>query len=105
MESPIGPVLSGIFMAELENTLVLILSNHLMSWKRYVDDTNCFIKEDSIEDVMSVLNGFHLSIQFTYETESNNRLSFLHELIIHNGQSIEIFIVTPLLQFSGNTAL
>ena len=42
-------VLSGIFMVELENTLVLTLSNHLMSWKRYVDGTNCFIKKDSIE--------------------------------------------------------
>ena len=38
---------------------------------------------------MSVLNGFHPSIQFTNETESNNRLSFLDALIIRNGQSIE----------------
>ena len=62
---PLGPVLSGIFMVELENNLVPTLSNHLMSWKRYVDDTSCFIKEDSIEHVMSILNGFHPSIQFT----------------------------------------
>ena len=34
MCSPLGPVLSGIFMVELENTLVTTLSNHLMSWKR-----------------------------------------------------------------------
>ena len=45
---PLGQVLSGIFMVELENTLVTTLSNHLMSWKRYVNDTNCFLKEDSI---------------------------------------------------------
>ena len=86
---PLGPVLSGIFMVELENNLVPTLSNHLMSWKRYVDDTSCFIKEDSIEHVMSVLNDFHPSIRFTNETESNNRLSFLDVLIIRNGQSIE----------------
>ena len=60
-----------------------------MSWKRYVDDTNSFVKEDSIEHVMSVVNSFHPSIQFAYETESNNRLSFLDVLIICNGQSIE----------------
>ena len=57
---------------------------------------------------MSVLNGFYRSIQFTYETESNNSLSFLYVLIIRNGQSVEttfIFIGTPLLQFSGNVAL
>ena len=50
---------------------------------------NSFIKEDSIEHAMSVLNGLHLPFQFTYETESNNRLSFLDVLIIHNWQSIE----------------
>ena len=117
MGFPLGPVLSGMFMEELENTLVPTLSNHLMSWKRYVDDTNCFIKEDSIETVMSVLNGFHPSIQFAYETESNNRLSFLDVLIIRNGQNIEacftgnlqiqtfIFIGTPLLHSSRNAAL
>ena len=52
MGSPLEPVLAGLFMVELENTLVTALSNHLMSWKRYVDDTNCFLKEDSIEHVM-----------------------------------------------------
>ena len=38
---------------------------------------------------MSVLNGFHPSIQFTYETEFKSRLSFLDVVIICNGQSIE----------------
>ena len=89
MGSPLGPVLSGIFMVQLENTLVPTLSNHPISWKRYVDDTYCFIKEDSIEHVISVLKGFHPYIQFTFETESNNGLSFLDVLIIRNGQSIE----------------
>ena len=76
MGSSLGPVLAGILMVELENTLVTTLSNHPMSWKRYVDDTNCFLKEDSIEHLMSVLNGFHPSIQFTYETESKTRHHF-----------------------------
>ena len=96
MVSPLGPVLSGIFMVEQENTLVPTFSNHLMSWKRYVDDTNCFIKEDSIEHVMSILNDFHLFIQFTYETESSNRLLFLDVLIIRNGQSIETCVYRKL---------
>ena len=46
------PVLCRIFMVELENTLVQTLSNYLKSWKRYVDNTNCFIKENSIEHIM-----------------------------------------------------
>ena len=63
---------------------------------RYDDDINCFIKEDSNEHVMSLLNGFHPTppsplppIQFTSDTESNNRPSFLDVLIIRNRQSIE----------------
>ena len=66
MGSPLELVLAGLFMVGLENTLVTALSNHLMSWKRSVDDTNCFLKEDSIEHVLSVLNGFYPSIQITY---------------------------------------
>ena len=38
---------------------------------------------------MSVLNGFHPSIQFTYEAESHKNLLFLDVLIIRDGQSIE----------------
>ena len=38
---------------------------------------------------MSVLNGFHPSIQFIYETELHNNLLFLDVLIIRDGQSIE----------------
>ena len=32
---------------------------------RYDDDINCFIKEDSNEHVMSLLNGFHPIIYLT----------------------------------------
>ena len=39
MGPPLGPVLAGIIIVELENTMVQILSNHLYFWRRYVDDT------------------------------------------------------------------
>ena len=48
MVSPLGPVLSGIFMVELENNLIQTLSEHLACRERYVDDTISFIKNDSI---------------------------------------------------------
>ena len=72
MASPLGPVLSGIIIVELENNLIHTLSEHRACWKRYVDDTICFIKNDSIDYVISVLNSFHPSLQFAYETENNN---------------------------------
>ena len=34
MGSPLGPVIAGIFMVELENTLVSRLKNYLLFWKR-----------------------------------------------------------------------
>ena len=49
MVSPLGPVLSGIFMVELENNLINTLSEHLVCWERYVDDTICFIKNESVD--------------------------------------------------------
>ena len=71
MGSPSGPVLSAIFMAELENNLSHTLSEYRGCWKRYLDGTICFIKNDSIVYAISVLNSFHPSIQFTYETGNN----------------------------------
>ena len=45
MGSPLGPVIAGIFMVELENTLVTTLSDSLLFWRRYVDDTLCVVKK------------------------------------------------------------
>ena len=35
MSSPLGPVLAGIFMVELERPLVPKLSNYIKFWKRF----------------------------------------------------------------------
>ena len=47
MGSPFGTVLAGIFMVELERTILPTLREHMSPWKRYVDDTICYIKEES----------------------------------------------------------
>ena len=39
MGSPLGPVLPGVFMVELERTILPTLREHMSPWKRYVDDT------------------------------------------------------------------
>ena len=89
MDLPLDPVLMGIFMVELENTLIYTLSEHLVCWKRYVDDTICFIRNDSIDFVISVLNSFHPSIQLTYETENNDSISFPGIQLLRVGENIE----------------
>ena len=77
MGSPLAPVLADIFMVELERIVVPTLATHLRFWRRYVDDTICFVKTGSIEYILSVINNFHEKIQFTYEIEKDSKISFL----------------------------
>ena len=44
MGSPLGPVLEGIFMVNLERSLVPQLNVYINFWRRYVDDTITFVK-------------------------------------------------------------
>ena len=89
MGSPLAPVLAGIFMVELERAVVPKLSQHIQFWKCYADGTICFVSNGYQEFVLSCLNSFHNSIQFTYEIEKENEISFLDILIIRSGQKIE----------------
>ena len=75
-------------MVDLERAVIPKLS-HLQFWKHYVDDTICFVRNGYQEFVLSCLNSFHNSIQFTYETEKENEISFLDILIIRSVQKIE----------------
>ena len=87
MGTPLAPLLSDIFMIELEISLISNLRNTKF-WRRYVDDTIYFAKIGSIEHIRSVLNSFHKNIQFTYEVESNAKLPFLDMLLMLNHNDI-----------------
>ena len=71
-------------MIELENTLAPKLKQHIKNCRRYVDDTFVYVKNASIEYVVSVLETFHPNIKFTCEKEVNNTLPFLEVLFIRN---------------------
>lgn len=49
------PVLTDIFMVELQNTLVASLTEYLKLWKTHVDDTISFVKTASVECIVSIL--------------------------------------------------
>lgn len=69
---------------------------HLICWKRYADDTSCFIKNDSNKYAILVLNSFHPLIRLKYETENSNSISFLNTELLHVGENIEkIFFRKP----------
>ena len=88
MDSPLGPVLAGIFMVCLEWSLVPVLKDQLSFWKWYVHNTITFIKIWSAEYALLILNSFHPNIEFTYETEVNSKLTFLDILLLREGQNI-----------------
>ena len=69
MGSPLVPVLANIFMVDLKRNILTTLSNDILLWKRYVDDTICFIKLTSINEVLETLNSCHANIKFTIQNE------------------------------------
>ena len=89
MGSPLGPVLAGIFMVELETRIIPTVTDNISHWTRYVDDTFAFIKKGYVGHVLVRLNSFHKNIQFTYELENQNKLPFLDVLLIRRGNKIE----------------
>ena len=54
MGLPLGPVLANIFMVEFKRNKIPTLSNDILLWKRYVDDTICFIKLTFINKVLEI---------------------------------------------------
>ena len=94
MGSPLGAVLANIFMVELKRNIIPTLSNDILLWKRYVDDTICFIKLTSINKVLETLNSYHKNMKFTIEIETENKISFLNVLLICNNSSIRTYIWT-----------
>ena len=53
------------------------VASRLNNRRRYVDDTICSIKADSIEYILSILNSFNKNIQFTVEIEKEEKIPFL----------------------------
>ena len=51
---------------------------------RYVDDTLSLIKESDIDNVLSKLNGFHLSLNFTVDKFDDGVVNCLDLRIIDN---------------------
>ena len=86
--SLISPVLADIFMGELKNNIVPVLQENFSFWKRYVDDTICFVKIGTISYITKIFNNFDSKIKFTYEVEKDCKLPFLDVLVIKKGNNI-----------------
>ena len=75
MESPLASLLADIFMIELERSLIPNLEK-IRFWRRYVDDTICFVKIGSIEYKRSVLNSFHKTFNLTMKLKVTQNYLF-----------------------------
>ena len=82
MGSPLEPVLTNIFKVELEQSVIPTPMDKMKCWTRFVDDTLSYIKTDSMDHVLKMLNGFHRNIQSIYEVERHSKISFLDLLVI-----------------------
>ena len=81
MSLPLEPVLTHIFMIELENSLLPNLTKFKIFWKRYVDETICFVKIDITKFIIAVLNSFNKNTQFTFDEENDETVPFFDILI------------------------
>lgn len=59
----LGPILVGTIMLELETKAVPTIMNHVLNWKRFVEDTLGYVKSNKVEHILKKLNGFHKTIQ------------------------------------------
>ena len=55
-----------------------------------------FVKTDIVNEILLKLTSSHINIQFRYEAESNNSLSFLDVLVIRKNNSIETVYRKPI---------
>ena len=77
MESPLWPVLSGIFVVELENSLVPTLNDSAALWRRFVNDMITFVKNDSIVYEYNLL------------MMQNNKVPFLDVFLIKSTNNVD----------------
>ena len=82
MGSTLGPKLTNIFMVGLENIIIPRLENEIKMWKRYVDDTTCFVKFDSANLMLTILNSFNNNIKVNIEIKEDPVILFLDVLLI-----------------------
>ena len=77
MGSPVSAVVANLYMEHFEHLALESAPAWPRIWKRYVDDTCCVVKSDSVEELHCHINSIHPSIQFTAELESEGELPFL----------------------------
>ena len=91
MGSPLGPTLANIFLCHWEEIWLEKCPKQFrpLYYRRYVDDTFLlFASESHVKKFLVYLNSRHGNMNFTFETEVDNKLPFLDVLISREGHSL-----------------
>ncbi|XP_050398199.1 uncharacterized protein LOC126816066 [Patella vulgata] len=89
MGSPLSPLISEIFLTDLEEKALQTSTVTPTCFFRQVDDTFVIInQQDDPETLLQHLNRQHPRIKFTMETENDNQLPFLDVCVSKTNNSI-----------------
>jgi hypothetical protein len=79
MDIPLASIMADIFMTHLKTALMDERKGMgVYEWHRYVDNTFALVQLDTnVVNILAILNSFHSSIKFIYETDTSNCLSLL----------------------------
>ena len=96
MGSPLGPLFANFYMAELENNIIPFLKpeESPLVYCRYVDDIFLIVNRKSTINLLKTKFEEASVLQFTYEIEKHNELTFLDVNITHKNNQIETSVHT-----------
>ena len=79
MGTPIAPVVSEVFLEEIDRKISQIQS--VNCYFRYVDDCFAIVKRSDFDEIVKTMNGLHKNLRFTSEVEKENKCHFLDATI------------------------
>ena len=90
MGSPLSPVVANFFMEKFEQQALSSAPKKPKVWFRYVDDTFVVWSHGpkKLQEFLQHINSIHENIQFTMETEENNKIAFLDVLLTRRGKDL-----------------
>lgn len=87
MGASTSSVIAQLVLEDLEETIISKLDFYLLFICRYVDDCIIIIPQDKKGYMLTMFNNSHTKIQFTIETETNNKINFL-DVTLHKTNNI-----------------
>jgi hypothetical protein len=90
MGSPLSPVLADVIMDKVLDHVMERVGDSINYICKYVDDIFAIAETEKIPSILETFHSYHPSLKFTYETEQEDRLSFLETIVTHRGRKLDI---------------